>query len=694
MLPIAIPKEKFEKKVLNGLSDKDIKTIKDQYTLISVNDDISDEKRAEYAKKYANFEKNDIYILNTYIPQYEIKPLYEALFQNYTTDDFNADNKAAGINIKSENASVNFDLTLNYTLTQDGLNVELDCSKLKKSSSADINSINILEFFGSASNTDEGYIMIPDGCGGIINFNGNNGTSHYSGKIYGEDNSIRNSNLKIDTPQIQLPVFGLKRNNSGVFAIAGSGAEYCSINADAATDIYPYNRAYISAEVYPYDEMEVANPISGGGKVDVYVHQKEIYNDSIGIDYYILEKNKNTYSDMANFYRNKLVSNGVLKDKLEGDVPFVLSFLGAVDVKKHFLGIPYTGYQVFTDFNQAEAIIDEIRSSGIDNIHLKYKAWFNGGIKQTSISRIDVLGCLGGRKGLKRLIDSEKAIIFPEISVADVYDKMFDGFSPRKNAVKTTYTETLIKYPINYAKNYFDYNKTPSYLMSPKFYNKEITAFNKRFFGNAVAVLDIATNLNSDFSKKNFVDRTKSIEYSRNAIEKLSQKYTLMLNAPNLYSMKFSNIFTEMPMTTSGANIFNYEIPFLQMVLSGYKDMSTSAINISYGNYSMANLLSFGMLPNYTLSYAESSEIKNTEYSEFYSLHYKDWLPSAVKIYEAYQKDLKANRGSSIIGHKYLANGLVEIQYENNNVLIINTSDRELIYENQRVPSGKYIKRG
>ena len=112
MLPIAIPKEKFEKKVLNGLSDKDIKTIKDQYTLISVNDDISDEKRAEYAKKYANFEKNDIYILNTYIPQYEIKPLYEALFQNYTTDDFNADNKAAGINIKSENASVNFDLTL------------------------------------------------------------------------------------------------------------------------------------------------------------------------------------------------------------------------------------------------------------------------------------------------------------------------------------------------------------------------------------------------------------------------------------------------------------------------------------------------------------------------------------------------------------------------------------------------------
>ena len=53
MLPVAIPKDKFEKKVLPKLSDEDSLTIKKQYKLISSKDALSEKTKKRYEENYS-----------------------------------------------------------------------------------------------------------------------------------------------------------------------------------------------------------------------------------------------------------------------------------------------------------------------------------------------------------------------------------------------------------------------------------------------------------------------------------------------------------------------------------------------------------------------------------------------------------------------------------------------------------------
>ncbi len=695
MLPIAIPKAKFEEKVLPKLSEDDAFEIKRQYKLISSKDTLTDANREKYEKTYKNFGSTDLYILNTYIASFDIEPIYDILYStDYTQADFKEDNKEAGNTEEIVDKNVVFDLTLDYKLSDGVLNVDLDCSKLRQLDNANIYSVDILQFFGCASTKEKGYFLVPDGSGGLISFNSTkSGAAAYSGYVYGADQTIRVNNLNNNDVQIGLPVLGISNdtNKNGMFITAEKSAEYCKINADIAEETVPYNMAYFSAIVFPYDEMTVNNPISGGGTTQIYTHQQKPFRGNISLSYNFLAKNKNGYSDMANLYREKLIEDGILTEKVKGDLPAVYSLLGGIDVQKHFLGIPYTGMQSLTTFKDAEKIIDALKKEGIDNQNVKYLDWFNGGAKQTVADTVNVLGCLGGKKGLDKLIKTDKASIYPDVSFTSVHNSLFDGFSTRKDAARLTYNETALLYPINIPKNYFDYNSDYSYIVSPNSYNKIIDKFLKNYKYENLSVSDLAALINSDFDDDKYAERTASLKLTLDAVKKLSGEKNIMASKPNLYAVPYVDIMTDMPITTSGANIIDTEIPFLQMVYSGYKDMTSNAINLSYGDYSLTKLLSFATAPNFTFGYENSSVIMGTNYTEYYSFCFDDWKQDAVELYKAYAQAAEKVRGESIVGHKILDNGLCVLTYENGGRFYINDTNSKIDFNGQKIEAKSYI---
>ncbi len=695
MLPVAIPKDKFEKKVLSKLEGEDKDTIKKQYKLISADGKISEATRKKYEKNYANFNDTDLYILNTYIASYDVEPLYDILYAtDYTQKDFKEDNEAAGAESDIEDTNVVFDLTLNYSVEDGALKVSLDCSKLSVLDNADIYSIDILQFFGCASVEETGYFTVPSGSGGLISFNTTkSGVAPYSEYIYGNDRTIRFNNLENNDIGVQLPVFGITNTtkNNGILAVAGEAAEYCTINADVAEETSPYNMAYFSVVVFPYDKMSVYNPISGGGTTQIYVRQKEPYKGNVTMSYYFLGNGKNSYSDMAVLYRDMLVKNGTLKEKVTGDTPFVYSLLGAIDVKKHFLGIPYTGMQSLTTFEQAEKIIAELSESGIKNQKVRYLDWFNGGAKQTIADKVKVLGCLGGKKGLEKLMKNENAEIYPSVDFTTVSNTLFDSFSVRKDAARLTYNESALLYPMSIPKNYFDYNADYSYIVSPTVYDETVTKFLKAYDYENVALSDLANRLNGDYDEKRYTDRKESLKLTVSAIEKLSEKHNIMASAPNMYAASQVDIMTDMPMSSAGANIIDTNVPFLQIVYGGYKDMTSSSINLSYGDYSFARLLAFGVAPSFAFGYEKSSVIMDTSYTEYYSFNFDDWKEDAVKLYTDYLKATEKVRGESVVSHKILSEDIYEIAYENGEILIVNDTDADYTYGGQTVSAGSYI---
>lgn len=691
MIPAAIPEEKFLK-LLEKLDEDGQKTLKTQFKRISSEDFLSSDTKEKYKSTYKNFEDTPLYILNKYIPDYELEPVYTMLEEaGYTSKDLEEDNKASGNEVEITDTNVVFDLTLNYRLENGALIAELDCSKLRVLDNADIASINVLEFFGSGSVKDSGYVLVPDGSGGLVSFNSSKtGAAAYSGQIYGNDQAIRSNGLLDNSTGVQLPVLGINRNDSGIFAVVGQGAEYCSVNADIADDIIPYNVGYFRADINPYDKMSVASPIHGGGMTQIYVRQQKPYQGKISISYYMLEKGKSTYSDMAALYRSQLEEQGVLKERLSGDVPFVYGLVGAIDVKKHFLGIPYTGMKSLTTFEQAADIVAELKENGIDNQHISYLGWFNGGMKQTVADRVKVERSIGGKKGLKKLSQIKGITLYPNVSFTTATNTLFDSFSVKKDAARLTYKETALLYPLSYPKNYFDYSKDYSYIVSVNRYSANIKGFSKAYTLDGIAVDDLSRFINSDFAKERYVERSESLKLTDKALSELDKKYSLMLSAPNLYAVDNADIFTDMPTGASGDNIISVQVPFLQMVFSGYKDMTCSPINISYGNFSAAELISFGMLPNYTFIKESSSVIMNTDYTELYSVCFDDWKKQALDTFSKVSEVAQKVRGVSVKSHNILENGLCELVYENGLTLIINTTSSDIGLDGGTVAAGEY----
>ncbi len=695
MLPIAIPKDKFEEKVLPKLSGEDLDAIKKQYKLISADDDLTDANREKYETTYKNFKSTDIYILNPYIASYDIEPVYNILYStDYTQKDFKEDNEDAGNDTELIDTNVVFELALIYSLKDGTLNVELDCSKLNVLDNANIHSVDILQFFGCASTKDDGYFLVPSGSGGLVSFNSTKSSAGaYKEFVYGADRSIRVNNLKNNDIQVQLPVLGISNETqqSGTLITAENAAEYLTVNADIARSTTPYNIAYFSAVVYPYDEMTVNNPISGGGTTQVYTHQQTPFKGKVSLSYNFLDKSGITYSDMANFYRSKLIKDGVLNQKVSGEQPFVYSLLGGIDVKKHFLGIPYTGMQALTTFEQAQEIIGELAQEGIGNQAVKYLNWFNGGAKQTAPNKVKVLNCLGGKKGLEKLFESENAVIYPNVSFTSVTNSLFDGFSVRKDVARLTYNEAALIYELSIPKNFFDYNSDYKYVVSPTVYDKLATKFLGKYSYDSLSIDDLASQINSDYDEEKYAERTEALELTKEAIKKLSDEKSVMASNPNLYAAGYVDLMADMPLADSGANIIDAEVPFLQMVYSGYKDMFCSPINLSYGEFSLTKLLSFATAPNFTFGFEKSSVIMDTNYTEYYSFCFEDWKEDAVELYKAYSEATEKVRGESVVGHKLLKNGLCVLTYENGGVFYINDTQSDITYNNQTVKAKSYI---
>lgn len=690
MLPIAIPKDKFENEVLPGLSDEDKETVEAYYELTSVTDAKTDAARKKLIERYKNIEDTDLYALDRYIPDYDVAAVYKALYSNYTNADFIEDNKAAGGTTEIINSSISFTVSLVYSLTDKGLSVALDCSKLTVSDVADIDSITVLEFFGAGSSKDSGFSIIPDGSGGVINFNTDKQwAGAYQGKIFGNDLAVTYTHSDSDN-LVQMPVFAIAKKNSGILAVAGEGAELCSIISDIADVALPYNRTAFQANVFAFDKMYVLNPEYGGGTSEVYVRDERPYKKNIVFNYYFMDEGKNSYADFAAYYRNLLIEEGIIGKKLDGKIPFVYGLVGAIDVRKHFLGIPYSGYEVLTSFEQAEDIIQSFSDMGIEEMKVKYSGWFNGGLKQTDISKVKVLSCLGGNKKLSRLMQNEKADIYPEINVSAVSNSLFDAFSVRKDAARTTYDETVLVYPLSLSRNTSDYSANYTYLLSSARYAGRIEKFIKKYNYENVAVLDLASRLNSDFSKKNKTDRTAAKANTISALESLAEKYNVMATAPNSYAWKHVDIMTDMPLGTNDANIFDLKIPFVQMVLAGYVDMACQPINISDNDDGLLDLVAFGTLPNYTLMFAESTAIKDTDYSHLYSLNYEDWQEEAVSLYKAYVADMQKVRGCTVTVWEKLCPDVIRIVYDNGCEFIVNKSSSVYNYGSASVEANTY----
>ncbi len=582
-----------------------------------------------------------------------------------------------------------FWIPVDYELTSGGLSVTIPNEEIKYDTNTfAIASINLLQYFGSASKSEEGYMFVPDGSGAIINFN--NGKTNISKDIrvqlYGLDDGRELLTRPYRNEQAYLPVFGIKKANSALFGIIESGDTNATIVADIAgknVTAVDRNRCYTSFKMSEYEEIQ----FKSAGKVS-RIYQNEMNSADLSITYSILDGEKANYSGMAEYYRNYLIDKGVLSKKNFKDIPFNIELVGAYDHKTAFLGVGYTEMKAITTFDQCQELIKKLADKGVKNISINYKGWANNGLRNSVFNKAHVLDALGGKNGLTNLLNYAEGLgvnVFFETELALVYKtELFGGYNTLTQASR------LVTRDIAYHYQYIDNWNTASpdnkaTIAAPSnIYNIDSEDNSRSFLTGlvndinnlnikAVSLGSLANNLPGNYKVDDFYDRDKTAKTYAAVAKKFSEDKIVMGKSANNYMLAYVDEIFEISNISSKFNLADQSVPFYQMVIHGCIEYSGEPINLNGDTRrTFLQAVEAGSGLYYRWCYAPNTEVQDLWFEGMYSLNYEAWLDEAIAMYNEYNNMLSDTADAFLVNHEAVAENVNKITYSNGVEVYIN----------------------
>ena len=152
---------------------------------------------------------------------------------------------------------------------------------------------------------------------------------------------------------------------------------------------------------------------------------------------------------------------------------------------------------------------------------------------------------------------------------------------------------------------------------------------------------------------------------------------SIMVSGANAFVIPSSSYLVDIPLYSSKHDLFDREIPFLPIVLRGYRPYSGEPAN-SLAQHSDARLrvVETGAVPYYRLIYEDPVVIKDTHYDHFHSVDHAFWMEELKSDYHQYQAIMADAAVHRIVGHRQVMPGVYETQYENGDRVIVNYLDR------------------
>ncbi|MBE5962630.1 MAG: hypothetical protein E7256_14840 [Lachnospiraceae bacterium] len=619
----------------------------------------------------------------------------------YTMEDYEADMEASGV----EGAvPISFEVPLEYRLEDDGLVVNVPTKEIKENGGGLISWLQVLNYFGAASETEQGYMVVPNGSGSLIYFNnGKTTAADYSQYMYDMDPANMDA-IKIEnTEQPRMPVFGIARENSGIFAVVEKGESFLNLNACVAGKITSYNNVYPSFLLRTFNRLVMSG--STGSENSIPVFEPNLYDVDLTIRYSFLTDEYKGYSGMASYYREKLIKEGALtKQKKTGDIPFYMDLLGGVKRTAFFLGKQYLQVYPMTTFKEAEKITDSLAEDGIHNLVVNYQGWFNGGYYHDVADKIKVVSKLGSKSDLEALTKKVEDLggkLYGDVAFQEVsfISKRFDYM---KETARYYGTGQLIVFgqvsPATLtATHSLGYQETLYDLISPKFLPRYVEKFSnkiKKYDITGISLRDLGDVLQSDKKKTEFIDR----EAAKQVVEAQYQTLKdtgkdIMTSGGNAYSLAYTDDLINIPTSYNPFFIVDEEIPFYEMVIHGCIDYAGKALNLSstYDETDVVlRMIEYGAAPHFTFSYEESSELKYTGLNMDYSTTFSAWEDIAKSVYGKVNEALSYVSGAQMVGHEILAEGVKKVTYSNGVVIYINTTEQDYLDESGTVSARSY----
>ncbi|WP_372632570.1 DUF5696 domain-containing protein [Cohnella sp.] len=622
----------------------------------------------------------------------------------YTEEDLAKDNSDNHVDVPPVDAD-RFTVAIEYVLDGESLVVRVPGDQLEYSETTPLLQVSVLEYFGAGGPEDEGYLFVPDGSGSLIYMNRpKSGAVPYSQPVYGEDLAVKEKRSYTVKEKIRMPVFGIRKNNEAALAIIESGEAVARIRAASSGILSSFNNVYSEFKVLSQENVRVE---SGAKFREIPVYQDERTASDFVVRYKFLSGDQADYSGMAAEYRRYLVEQGNLaKKNADEPRPFYLDLIGAIPTKKHFLGIPYETMRPLTTFEQAQTILEQLIEGGVTPIKLRYSGWFNGGIEHALPSKVSPEKSLGGMKGLEKLnryAEDHGITLYPDVSLLRLYAQSSFTYSPAKAAVRNLNRTPSAVHPYNPALGMRDRTEQAYHLLAPQVVPAVVDRFLAEYGKlpiSGLSLADLGDILYGDYRKGSQVDRTQTERVVADQARKIKNAMTdteLMVDGGHAYLFAYADDIVNAPMSDSGCNITDEDVPFYQMVLHGYIDYAGAPYNLvqttDLRDYVLKNI-EYGSNLHFAWIFGDNILVKETDYNGLFSVHYKTWLHEAVAAYHEANAALKPVANLAMTKHEVVIHGVRKSEYEDGTTIIVNYNDYDVQVDGITVQARGYYAGG
>ena len=577
------------------------------------------------------------------------------------------DLKAEGIKIK-----------LNVSLTRDGIIASVPTASIQETGSFRIYEMKLLPLFGAAGAGQDGFLFVPEGRGGIIDYGQRAVKDTYYRKIYGEDAGLTN---RIDqtASQAYLPVFGVGQSGGGFLGIVTKGDESGAVNASVRGQDNDYCTVYPSFSIRKYKKYSVG---ASYAQKEMSIFQKEtILFPECLVYYRFLDVGDSGYSDMARSYGDYLKGNHDIKSKTSPVA--VVELLGAATKTKSFAGIPLTAVEPLTTFDECQKIADELKSTGAGNISFILNGITNSATKGKLEVKFGVSKKLGSKKQLISFIDGQKS------ENRDVYIEyepiVFknNGIGVFFNASKEILGQILKIKKWHPGIGDFDKDAPANNLLKPGKLVANGEKYLKSLEGLDSGIMYdyLSRGLYTDFSSKS-TGIAQTRENIQHILQLSADRGKVASRGSNAYAAVYSDLIVDLQYKTGAMGIVTKQIPFYEIAMSGLVPYSYTSINMD-GNQTLNFLraVETGAALKYSFVYRSAEKLIDSSKSDWYAADYGFFKDTFVSRYKELEKLRELTNGVRIAAHSETAAGIFETVYENGVRTVVDYNTESYVIE-------------
>lgn len=703
LVPRMISKTRFESMILDKIPEGIYKEkLLSFYTLYDTSDvSLTERNVKEIQAAFPITKQFAVYICDVEIVSKELEDLetiIKAYCPTYTFEEMDQDHADCDYT-NTDKAPANFKMAIEYTFTDTGIQARLPANGIQfDEANFVLKSITMLPYMGCGSSQNTGYTFIPDGAGTLIRFEDVFGTNYnVSGQMYGADYAYHTISGQ-HSETMRMPVFGVVEDKSGAdeaainpaqssdrtdsyrrgyLAIISEGDSMANLMSEHGGRLHSYNNVYASFNPRPSDTYNLADSISVGTNASWTVTTDRKYSGSYTINYVLLtdedkasaagkeEFYEPSYVGMAAAYRDYLEDNKIITplsaDNISEDLPLYLETFGSIKTTERVLSFPVTVDTALTTFDDIETIYKELSEEGVSNINFRLTGSYNGGLDNTYPSKLSWVKELGGKSGFKKLLASSKEKnfgVYPDFDFAYMKSEdWFDGVWEKRDLVKSIDDRYMSKREYDAAMQSFesDFALAISSSVYDYFYNKFDKDYSK-YDPESISVSTLGKDLNSDFDEDEPYNREDSKKFTTQLLEKLSEKYDVMLDGGNAYVLPYADHILDIPTESSNFLRASESVPFVSMVLHGYVNYTGGALNMEGDvQYSLLKAIENGASLYFVLSYQNTNALKESDtYNKFYSVAYDVWKDDMIKYYDIVNEALRDLQTTQIVDHVFM----------------------------------------